>query len=67
MNGGMTGWKTKLGGVLIAVGEALKQSLPTELTWVGMMVQAIGMAFSVWGIGHKIDKLADQAGNKDKG
>jgi len=51
----MTGWKTKVGALLVSLGEVLVQSVP-EYEWVGRIIEGIGGGLIAWGLGHKIEK-----------
>ena len=63
----MTGWKTKVGAILVAVGGALAASseavppgyveLSGWLKFAGILVGAVGTGFLGVGIGHKVEKL----------
>jgi hypothetical protein len=62
----MTGWKTKVGAVLIALGGILAAAgpvLPAELLvyaewfhFVEVIMMAAGASFGVVGIAHKVEK-----------
>ena len=64
----MTGWKTKLGAVLIALGGILAAAgpvLPAELLvyaewfkFAEVILMAAGAAFGTVGIAHKIEKAS---------
>lgn len=60
----MTGWKTKAGAALIALGGTISASAKLAphaeagpwLEFAGFIVAGFGGAFTVWGIGHKLEK-----------
>jgi hypothetical protein len=60
----MSGWKTKLGAFLVAIGTVIVGSAdlaptPGMIPWLkffGFIVGGVGTAFTVWGIGHKVEK-----------
>ena len=60
----MTGWKTKAGAALIALGGTISASAKLVphaeagpwLEFAGFIVAGLGGAFTVWGIGHKLEK-----------
>ena len=64
----MTGWKTKVGAVLIALGGILAAAtpvLPAEIAqyaewihFVEVIFMAAGAAFGVVSVAHKIEKAA---------
>jgi hypothetical protein len=64
----LTGWKTKVGAVCIALGGILAAAspvLPAEIAiyaewvhFVEVILMAAGAAFGVVGVAHKIEKAA---------
>ena len=62
--GGMSGWKTKVGAVITAIGGTIIGSAeiaptPGMIPWlkfIGFIISGIGGALTIWGIGHKLEK-----------
>lgn len=62
----MTGWKTKVGAILIAIGSALvagSEAVPPGnvelsgwLKFAGVLIGGVGAGIGTVGIGHKIEK-----------
>jgi len=64
---GMKGWKTKLGAALTAFataagGLAVIAPIPEAKPWIifiAALIGAVGLFFTVWGLGHKMEKAQD--------
>jgi hypothetical protein len=62
----LTGWKSKYGGILVAIGAALGSSaalIPIEkmkswLVFLGVLLGGIGTGLLGVGIAHKVEKSA---------
>jgi len=60
----MTGWKTKAGAIMVAIGGTISGSsklapypdMEPWLEFIGFIIAGVGGAFTVWGIGHKLEK-----------
>jgi hypothetical protein len=60
----MSGWKTKLGAFLTAIGAVIvgaAEVAPTPemipwLKFIGFIIGGVGGAFTIWGIAHKVEK-----------
>ncbi len=63
----MTGWKTKTGATMVAVGGFLVASgkafpIPKYtpwLEWIGGLILAVGGALGIYGVGAKVEKAAN--------
>jgi len=53
----MTGWKTKAGAALLAVGAFISATWP-EFTDLAKAIEGVGVAVMGIGIAHKIEKSA---------